>query len=60
MPGTEITYKTRADESFGGYLAAPDGDGKVPGILLITAIFGIDDENICGIFLGDLGGPGYC
>ena len=44
MPGTHITYKTRADEGFTGYLAAPDGDGKVPGILLITAIFGIDDE----------------
>jgi carboxymethylenebutenolidase len=44
MPGTDITYKTRADEDFTGYLAAPDGDGKVPGILLITAIFGIDDE----------------
>ncbi len=44
MPRTEITYTTRADENFSGYLAAPDGDGKVPGLLLITAIFGIDDE----------------
>ncbi|NQU72230.1 MAG: dienelactone hydrolase family protein [Rhodospirillales bacterium] len=44
MPSSEITYTTRANESFTGYLSAPDGDGKVPGILMITAIFGIDDE----------------
>ena len=44
MPSTEITYTTRANESFTGYLAAPDGNEPAPGILLITAIFGIDDE----------------
>lgn len=44
MSGSFITNKTRNNEEFDGYLAAPDGDGKVPGILLITAIFGIDDE----------------
>ena len=44
MPNAEITYKTREDETFTGYLSSPDGDGKSPGILLITAIFGIDDE----------------
>ncbi|MHA1107812.1 MAG: dienelactone hydrolase family protein [Alphaproteobacteria bacterium] len=44
MARTEISYTTRADENFTGYLATPDGHGKVPGILLITAIFGIDDE----------------
>jgi carboxymethylenebutenolidase len=44
MPSTEITYQTRDNETFTGYLAAPDGDGKVPGILMITAIFGVDDE----------------
>ena len=44
MPSSEITNTTRANESFTGYLSAPDGDGKVPGILMITAIFGIDDE----------------
>ncbi len=44
MPSTDITYTTRANENFTGYLATPDGDDKAPGILLITAIFGIDDE----------------
>ena len=44
MPGTDITYTTRDDENFTGYLAAPDGDEKAPGILLVTAIFGVDDE----------------
>ncbi len=44
MPNAEITYTTRNDEAFTGYLSSPDGDGKVPGILLITAIFGVDDE----------------
>ena len=44
MPSTDITYNTRDNESFDGYLATPDGNGKAPGILLITAIFGIDQE----------------
>lgn len=44
MTGTDITYTTRAGESFDGYLATPAGDAPAPGILLITAIFGIDDE----------------
>ena len=44
MTGTDITYTTRAGENFTGYLSGPDGDGKAPGLLLITAIFGIDDE----------------
>ncbi len=44
MPGTGITYSTRNNENFTGYLAAPAGDAKATGILLITAIFGIDDE----------------
>ena len=44
MPSREITYTTRDDETFTGYMAEPDGDGSAPGILLITAIFGIDDE----------------
>lgn len=39
---SDITYTTRAGEDFTGILAAPDGDGKVPGILYITAIWGID------------------
>lgn len=40
----DITYTTRAGEEFTGILAAPDGNGKVPGILYITAIWGIDDS----------------
>jgi carboxymethylenebutenolidase len=44
MPSAEITYRTRNDETFTGYLSSPDGNGQFPGILLITAIFGVDDE----------------
>ena len=44
MTGTDITYTTRGDEDFTGYLASPTKDVQVPGILMITAIFGIDDE----------------
>jgi carboxymethylenebutenolidase len=44
MPSSNITYKTRNNETFDGYLAAPDGNAKAPGLLLITAIFGVDDE----------------
>ena len=36
--------RTRSNETFDGYLTAPDGAAKVPGILLITAIFGVDQE----------------
>lgn len=42
MPSTEITYTTRNNETFDGYLTAPAGDGSYPGILLITAIGGVD------------------
>lgn len=44
MAGTEVAYRTRNNEPFDGYLAAPAGDARVPGILLITAIFGVDLE----------------
>ena len=44
MIGSSIEYETRNGEKFGGYLVKPDGEGAFPGILLITAIFGIDDE----------------
>ncbi len=44
MPSTDITYTTRNNETFDGYLASPSGDQPAPSILLITAIFGIDDE----------------
>jgi carboxymethylenebutenolidase len=44
MAITEITYTTRKDEQFTGILAAPDGDQKLPCILFITAIWGIDES----------------
>ena len=44
MPGLNIEYATRNGENFGGYLTHPSGGGTYPGILLITAIFGVDDE----------------
>lgn len=44
MASSNITYTTRAGENFTGRLSTPAGGGKAPGILLITAIFGIDDE----------------
>ena len=44
MNGTDIRYTTRNHETFDGYLTGPDGNAKAPGILLITAIFGVDQE----------------
>lgn len=44
MPGRDIKYTTRDGETFDGYVVEPAGDGKVPGLLLITAIFGVDEE----------------
>lgn len=44
MPSKDITYTTRNKETFDGYLSEPAGNGKAPGLLVITAIFGIDDE----------------
>lgn len=44
MSGTDIKYTTRDDETFDGYLTKPDGVAKAPGILLITAVFGVDRE----------------
>ena len=46
MPGSTIGYTTRDGEKFSEYMIKPDGEGPFPGILLITAIFGIDDEMI--------------
>lgn len=43
MPSTDITYTTRKNETFDGYLTAPAGDGPYPGMVLITAISGVDD-----------------
>ena len=44
MPSQNIQYTTRDGDTLGGYLAKPEGDGPFPGILLITAIFGVDEE----------------
>jgi carboxymethylenebutenolidase len=44
MSSSSIEYTSRNGEPYGGYLTKPDGDGPFPGILLITAIFGIDNE----------------
>ncbi len=44
MTGHDIDYTTRKGEKFTGYLAAPAGGAPAPGILMITAIFGVDDE----------------
>ena len=44
MPSSTIEYTTRDGEKFSGYLTKPEGDGPFPGILVITAIFGVDDE----------------
>ncbi len=44
MASSDISYTTRDGENFTGYLSEPNGEEKAPGILLITAIFGIDTE----------------
>lgn len=45
MTGETVTYETRDGETFTGRLSLPAGDiSSAPGILLITAIFGVDDE----------------
>lgn len=46
MPGKTVEYTTRDGETFTGYLTKPEGDGPFPGILVITAIFGTDEEMI--------------
>ncbi len=45
MPDQDIQYTTRNNETFDGYLTQPDGDGKYPGLLYITAISGADETN---------------
>jgi carboxymethylenebutenolidase len=44
MPGIDIRYTTRHRETFDGYLTGPDTAARAPGIVLITAIFGVDQE----------------
>lgn len=41
---SDINYTTRNNETFSGRLSQPDGDNQLPGIVLITAIFGMDEE----------------
>ena len=42
MAGRNIEYKTRANETFEGYQSAPETNAEVSGLLIITAIFGVD------------------
>ena len=44
MAGQDVKFTTRNNESYDGYVSAPAGEGKSPAILLITAIFGADEE----------------
>ena len=44
MVGNEIKYKTRDGKEFDGYLTKPDTDEPLPGIIIITAIFGNDED----------------
>ncbi len=44
MPGMDVRFTTRDGETFDGYLTGPNGAAKAPGILLITALFGTDQE----------------
>lgn len=44
MAGKDVKFSTRKGESYDGYVSAPAGEGKAPGLLLITAIFGTDEE----------------
>lgn len=44
MQSETINCTTRDGAHIDAYLARPEGDGPFPGILLITAIFGVDDE----------------
>ena len=46
MVGNEIKYKTRDGKEFDGYLTKPDTDKPLPGIIIITAIFGNDEDMI--------------
>ena len=46
MVGKTIKYKTRSGEEFDGYLTKPEIDDPLPGIVIIPAIFGTDDDMI--------------
>ena len=44
MAGKDVKFSTRNKESYDGYVSAPPGSARAPALLLITAIFGTDDE----------------
>jgi carboxymethylenebutenolidase len=44
MPGQTIKINSRTGGSFDGYLALPAGSGKVPAIVLASAIHGVDAD----------------
>ena len=46
MIGKTIKYKTRNGEEFDGYLTKQDIEEPLPGIVIIPAIFGTDDDMI--------------
>ena len=46
MAGKTIKYGTRDGEEFDGYLTKTGIDDPLPGIVIITAIFGTDDDMI--------------
>jgi len=44
MAGIGVRFTTRDGATFDGYLSRPKDGAKAPGILPITAIFGVDQE----------------
>jgi carboxymethylenebutenolidase len=48
MPGTSIKVHARDDGEFDCYLAMPSVDGKVPAIVLASAVHGVD-KDICAL-----------
>jgi len=44
MPGTTIKIRTRDGGAFDCYLATPASDGKVPAIVLASAVHGVDAD----------------
>lgn len=48
MPGTTIKIRSLDGGEFDCYLALPEGDGKVPAIVLASAVHGVD-KDICAL-----------
>ena len=44
MLTSDITYTTRNNEAFTGYLSQPESTDKHPGIVIFTAIWGVDES----------------